>query len=197
MSDVFLETERLVFRRLTEDDADELFELDSDPEVMAFLTGGVPHTYAFIVERALPHYLEYYDRFDAFGFWAAIEKADRAFIGWFHLRPYKENPQETELGYRLKRAYWGRGLATEGSKALIDRGFRELGVAKIVATTMAANARSRAVMERLGMTLDHEFAYPGDPFPGWRVEDCREVKYGMTRSQWEVTRRLADGRVDA
>ncbi|MFC2095332.1 GNAT family N-acetyltransferase [Candidatus Bipolaricaulota bacterium] len=107
------------------------------------------------------------------------------FIGWFSLRPFKENPAETEVGYRLMRAVWGHGFATEGSQALIDKGFRELAVRKVVATTMPLNTRSRRVMEKSGLQFECEFVYPGDPFPGWRAEDCMEVTYGLTKKQWE------------
>jgi len=186
--DVFLEAERLYLRRLNAADADALVELDADPAVMMYLTGGVPHSRAFIVEQALPHYLAYYDRYASYGFWAAVEKTSNAFMGWFHFRPFMGNPKEIELGYRLKRAYWGRGLATEGSRALIDKGFRELGARTVVATTMAVNVRSRRVMEKLGMTLESEFDFPGDPFPGWLKADCREVKYTLSRKTWEKQR---------
>jgi RimJ/RimL family protein N-acetyltransferase len=174
----------MVLRRLTEDDADNLFDLDSDPAVMEFLTGGVASAREFIVEKALPRFLEYYGRHDDFGFWAAIEKASDNFMGWFHFRPYKENPEDAELGYRLKKAYWGHGYATEGSTALIEKGFRVLGVPKVVATTMSVNVRSRRVMEKVGLRFEAEFVYPGDPFPGWRAEDCMEVRYGLTQEQW-------------
>ncbi len=115
--DVYLETERMVLRRLTMDDADNLFGLDSDPEVMRYLTGGIPHTRQFIVGKALRHYLSYYDRFDEFGFWGAIEKSTGDFMGWFNCRPFEENPEETELGYRLKKATWTRGFAVEGYRS--------------------------------------------------------------------------------
>lgn len=185
--DVFLETDRMLLRRLTEDDADNLFNLDSDPEVMRFLTGGIPHSRQFIVEKALPHYLGFYVRFDSLGFWAAVEKTSSDFMGWFHFRPFKQNPAEIELGYRFKRAFWGTGFAVEGSRALINKGFRELAVSKVVASTMSLNTRSRRVMEKLGLQFESEFVYPGEPFPGWRAEDCLEVKYGLTRKQWEST----------
>ncbi len=186
--DIYLETERLILRRLTLEDVDELYDLDSDPEVMRYLTGGVPHTREFIRDRALPHYLSFYARYPSFGFWASIEKASEAFMGWFHFRPYKPAPEEIELGYRLKARFWNQGYATEGSRALIDVGFRELNVSRVVATTMRVNARSRRVMEKLGMRFEKEFAYPGEPFPGWTVEDCLEVKYGLDREEWLLTR---------
>lgn len=174
----------MILRRLTEDDADHLFDLDSDPAVMEFLTGGVPNTRAFIVERSLPRFLGYYEQHAGFGLWAAIEKESNHFMGWFHLRTFKENRNETELGYRLKQAYWGRGFATEGSSALINKGFQELAVTKVVAKAMSLNIRSRRVMEKVGMQFEKEFVYPGAPFPGWCVEDCLEVKYGLTKERW-------------
>ena len=181
---IYLETERMILRRLTQDDAEYLLDLDSDPEVMQYLTGGVPSTRAFILERTMPRFLGCYEDYDHLGYWAAIEKTSDAFMGWFHFRPYSENPEEIELGYRLKKICWGQGFAPEGSVALIEKGFRELGVTKVVATTMSVNVRSRRVMEKVGLRFEMEFVYPGEPFPGWSAEDCMEVKYGMTREQW-------------
>lgn len=114
-----------------------------------------------------------------------IEKATGDFLGWFHLRPNKENPAETELGYRLKKAVWGRGFATEGAIALIEKGFLKLRGAKVVAYTMAVNTRSQRVMEKAGLRFEREFVYLEDPLPGWRADDCLEVKYGPAKEQWE------------
>ena len=139
----YLETARLVLRRLTRDDAENLFELDCDPEVMRYLTGGIPHTREEIVGRELPRYLRYYERYSDYGFWAAIERATGEFLGWFHFHPSREGSEEIELGYRLKRSAWGKGYATEGSRALIEKGFTELGARKVVADALAANLRSR------------------------------------------------------
>lgn len=188
ISSIYLETERLTLRRLTEDDVDNLYELDSDPEVMHYLTGGIPHTREEIVEKVLPHYLDHYEWYEDFGFWAAIEKATGAFIGWFHLRPYHENRSEIELGYRLKRSAWGKHYATEGSRALIEKGFTELGVEKIVADTLVANARSRRVMEALGMHREEEFEADEEEFPTWGEDQRRGVKYALTRAEWESFR---------
>ena len=95
---VFLKTERLVFRRFTEGDVDILVELDSDPEVMHFITGGRQTPRREIESEILPAYLEYYERYAGFGFWAAIEQSTGAFVGWFHFRPENEdNPDQVEL----------------------------------------------------------------------------------------------------
>src|SRR5689334_21363018 len=102
---ILLETERLILRRLTEADVDNLVELDSDPAVMRFLSGG-PATPRDAIERdILPRFLRSYEQGVRFGVWAAIEKASGEFLGWISLRPHEDSrPGEVELGYRLRRA---------------------------------------------------------------------------------------------
>ena len=158
ISHMLLETERLLLRRFTDDDADNLFELDSDPEVMRFLSGGEPTPRTVIEHDILPRFMHVDERFPGFGFWAAMEKASGDFIGWFSLRPVDDSdPLEAGLGYRLRRASWGRGYATEGARALIRLSFTELGVTRIIATTYGENLASRRVMEKAGMTFVRTF----------------------------------------
>ena len=193
---VFLETDRLILRPFTacDEDVENLFALDSDPEVMRFLNNGRPHTRTEIVEKVLPHYLEQTARHrGTYGFWAAIERASGAFLGWFHFRPYRHAPEEIELGYRLMRSAWGKGFATEGSRALIRKGFDEYGVDKIVADTLVGNVRSRRVMEALGMTLEAEFTLDEDEFPFWNADQRRGVKYSLTRDRWQAASQRAAG----
>ena len=122
---VFLETEHLVLRRFTEDDVDELVELDGDPEVMRYVTGGRPTSREEIETEVLPAFLGYYERYAGFGFWAVVEKSSGEVLGWFHFRPENaDRPDEVELGYRLRRSAWGKGYATEGSRALVAKGVR-------------------------------------------------------------------------
>jgi RimJ/RimL family protein N-acetyltransferase len=187
---VFIETRRLLLRRFTEADAVNLFDLDSDPEVMRFLTGGKPTSREVIRNETLPRFFHYYDRFGGLGFWAAIEKSTGDFVGWFELRPHEnDDPGEVELGYRLKRSAWGKGYATEGSRALICKGFTELGVQRVVAKTMAVNTASRRVMEKTGLTLERTFYrdWP-DPIEG---AEHGEVEYALRKADWE--QREAEG----
>ena len=181
---VFLETERLVLRRFTESDVDNLVELDGDPGVMRFITGGRATTRDEIQNDILPAFLGYYERFTGYGFWAAIEKSTGQFLGWFHFRPGKGSPpDEPELGYRLRRSAWGKGYGTEGSRALIDKGFSELGVRRVVASTMAVNTASRRVMEKAGLTPTRTYrrAWP-DLFGGAEQE---VVEYALRKTDWE------------
>lgn len=180
----FLETERLVLRRFTEADVDNLLELDSDPEVMRFLTGGKPTPRDVIQHEILPRFLHYYERFAGFGFWAAIDKSTGQFLGWFEFRPPEgRGLDEADLGYRLKKSAWGKGYATEGSRALIRKGFTELGVRRVVAETMAVNTASRRVLEKAGLTLERTFhrTWP-EPIEG---AEHGEVEYTLHKADWE------------
>lgn len=138
-----------------EDDA-RLVELDADPEVRRYL-GGVPPTTLSEACAWRERLVQMFPTGSHRGFWAA--EAAGSFIGWFHLRPARDTG-EAELGYRLRRDYWGRGLATEGSRALIDlaRAERE---PKVIARTLVDNLASRRVMEKVGMVPVREFLYDG------------------------------------
>ena len=185
--DVLLETERLLLRRFTADDVDLLVELDSDPEVMRYLTGGVPTSREQIEHEFLPSIFEHYERSPGFGYWAAIERATDEFVGWFHLRPPRGSGSEVaELGYRLRRSASGKGYATEGSVALVRKAFTELGVERVVACTMAVNTASRSVMEKAGLVHVRTFheSWP-DPIPG---TEHGEVEYELMKDVWECSR---------
>lgn len=176
-----LETDRLTLRRFTIADVDALTDLDSDPEVMFFITGGRPTPRAEIAEEVLPHWLALDARGDGYGFRAAVERATGDFLGWFHLR---RESRGAELGYRLRRAAWGRGYATEGSRSLISHGFAVLGAERIHAETMAVNATSRRVMEKAGLRYVRTFTadWP-DRIPG---DEEGDVEYALTRAEWET-----------
>jgi RimJ/RimL family protein N-acetyltransferase len=195
---VLLETERLILRRFTEDDAGYLFELDSDPEVMRFLNGGKPTPGEVVENEILPRFLRYDEDRPGFGFWAAVEKAGGEFLGWFSLRPSAEgDARQAALGFRLRRAAWGRGYATEGARALIRLGFCELGVERVTATTYEDNLASRRVMEKVGMTLRRTFRLTPSDLDGidtYHLEsqdlwDGDDVEYALQRTAWEEQRR--------
>src|SRR5687768_10038399 len=109
---VFLETERLNLRRFAPADLEHLIELDSDPEVMRFLSGGRPTPRALIQREILPRFLTYDVPSKGCGQWAADEKETGEFVGWFGLQARDSTADELELGFRLRRASWGKGYAT-------------------------------------------------------------------------------------
>ena len=184
---VFLETERLTLRQFTAEDVDLLVELDSDPEVMHYITGGQATPREEIERDELPAFLAHHERDDGYGFWAAIEKSSKEFIGWFHLRPRVEGPvDEPELGFRLRRSAWGKGYATEGSRALVEKAFAELGARRVWAETMTVHIASRRVMEKAGLkyvrTFHQEWPYEIEG------EAEGDVEYALTRSDWDRER---------
>jgi len=190
---IFLETKRLILRRFTTEDVDNLFDLDNDPDVMRFLTGGSGTPRDEIERDYIPAYLSYYERFEGYGFWAVIEKATGDFLGWFHLRPQPGDPlNQPELGYRLRKAAWGKGYATEGSRALIHKGFTELGVQRVVASTYQDNLGSRRVMEKSGMKLVRTYRLsPGEMLEMFGIADSGifpgdDVEYAISKSEWEA-----------
>lgn len=179
---IYLETERMVLRALSEADEDDLFELDSDPEVMRYLTGGKA-TPRDDVRAALAKHIAGHEHFPGRGRWAAIEKSTGAFLGWMALeQPADTGPEQVELGYRLRRSAWGNGLATEGCRALIHKAFTDLGVQRVSAQTMAVNRASRRVMERAGLTFRRSFHQTfDDPIPG---TEYGEVEYAIDKADW-------------
>lgn len=164
---IFLETPRLLLRQFTEDDVNNLVALDSDPDVMRFINGGVASSCEAIITKFLPDTLSYYKEYDNLGFWAIVEKSNREFIGWVVLRPESRfkiaellgvaEPDAMELGYRLRKVSWGKGYATEASQALVDKALTGWNVKKIIAWALPENKASIRVMEKLGMRLQQEY----------------------------------------
>jgi RimJ/RimL family protein N-acetyltransferase len=178
---IFLETERLLLRYAVAADADDLLRLNSDPQVIRYLTAR-PATRASIETEVLPRLMVGADGRDP-RIWIAIEKPSNAFIGGFALEPSDDGPaDEGELGYRLLPAAWGKGLATEGARALIAKGFNDLGLKRVWGETMAVNLGSRRVMEKAGLNYVRTFHLEWeDPLEG--VEQG-EVEYALTRDEW-------------
>jgi hypothetical protein len=147
---VFLETARLRLRDFVLEDGAFISRMNGDPEVMTYLGGPMtdPQESFDWVERRPP------------GFWMAEVLATGEPIGWFHLRPERQEPFELELGYRLVRSAWGQGFATEASLGLLAVA-RERGAPRVVATTDVLNLGSRRVMAKVGMRHTADFLYDG------------------------------------
>ena len=175
-----LTTARLVLRRFSAGDLDLLVELDSDPEVMRHISKGVPTPRERFQDEILPRWLSLYSQSPPRGFWAAQLRATTEFVGWFHLRPDRWQPEEMELGYRLRRPAWGHGLATEGAAALVERALGEWGYPKVAARTLVGNAASQRVMSKAGLRWETDFTYPAESLPGWTEAERRGVKYGLS-----------------
>jgi ribosomal-protein-alanine N-acetyltransferase len=173
-----LRTERFVLRRWTDADRTPFAALNADPEVMEFLPE--------LLTRAESD--EFVDRIEAtfdevgYGLWV-VELEDGAFAGYVGLWPATFDAPFTpavEVGWRLARGAWGRGVATEAARAALADGFARLDVDEILSFTAVTNLRSRAVMERLGMVRDeaNDFAHPSLP-DGHRLQ--AHVLYRLAR----------------
>ena len=174
-----LVSERLRLDPLTEEHTELLVELDSDPEVLRFIFGRAltreEVTGTWLRTRLRPEAAE-----RGIGYWAGFE--DERFVGWWALALDPDDAATAELGYRLRRDAWGRGLATEGSRALLDHAFGTLGLPRVWAVTMAVNAGSRGVMTKLGMThVRTEVQQWDDLLPG---SEQGEVVYEVTRAAY-------------
>jgi len=181
---IVLETDRMLMRRFTGEDAQALAALYGDPRVMRFITPEPPSP-AEVKATILPEYLqEYQDLPEGLGSFAAIQKETGQMAGRFSLKPANSYGLTggTELGYRLYPACWGRGLATEGAQALIGLAFEQLHLDRVVATMMADNTGSWRVMEKCGLRRISTFYYSdAHLMPGGEHGD---FVYELTRSDW-------------
>ena len=153
------ETERLLVRDLDGDDAEALHEIHRRDEVMRWLD----RTLSTGVDDELAR-LERWEaqRRNGFGFFAIVLRSTGALVGVFVLKPFDDLPH-TDLGWRLHPDHWGNGYATEAARGAVEHAFGPLGLDEVAAATLPDNVRSRAVMERLGMTYEGEVVHAGMP----------------------------------
>lgn len=156
-----MRTARLLLRRWRPKDKHAFAALNGDPEVMRYmprpLTRNESDGWADSIEQEFER--------DGFGLWALELPGEESFIGFTGLNrvPFEAHfTPAVEVGWRLARAFWGQGYATEAAHAAVETGFRDFGLKEIVAETAEANLPSRRVMRRLGMNHDHtgKFRHP-------------------------------------
>ncbi len=148
---VVLETERLVLRRLTMADLDPLARLYADPELRRYFPDGT-RTYEETREELAWIIDVYYGRY-GYGLWATILRETGDFIGRCGLLPWDiEGRTEVEVAYLLDKRHWGRGLATEAARAIVDHAFATLPVDRLICMTDPENTASRNVATKVGMT---------------------------------------------
>jgi RimJ/RimL family protein N-acetyltransferase len=159
-----LRTERLLLRDWKDADRPLFAKMNADSRVMEFMPGPLsPEASDHLVEKIREHFRKH-----SFGLYAAEFIGDRSFIGYIGLAVPSFEAAFTpcvEIGWRLAAEHWGRGLATEGARAVVNHAFRDLGLNELVSFTVPANLRSRRVMEKLGMTHDpaEDFDHPRLP----------------------------------
>ena len=152
-------TDRLLLRRWRLSDRGPFATMGMDSEVMRYFPSLLTKTESDALATRVD------GLFDEFGYglWAVEHTDSGAFIGFTGLAPMPDGIPGTggvEVGWRLARAYWGHGFATEAAQASLMFAFNELRLHEISSITAVVNNRSRSVMERLGMTLADEFENP-------------------------------------
>ncbi|RMG56500.1 MAG: N-acetyltransferase [Bacteroidetes bacterium] len=146
-TDFLLTTPRLGLRPWTLADAPALYRLNADPEVLRY-TGDTP----FASEAAAAAFIEAYDHYDRHGFgrWAVVRRSDGAFLGWCGLKRHVDGM--VDLGFRLMRAYWGKGYATEAAAASLSYALGPLRLEEVIGRAMPENRASVRILTKLGMT---------------------------------------------
>jgi RimJ/RimL family protein N-acetyltransferase len=179
-----IHTRRLLLVPLADRHLDLEVQLDSDPEVLRYLSGRVPTRDEVVADHAQRMALG--RKVPGLGYWIAFGAKDD-FVGLMMLPPahgpdQPDDPGVADLGYRILRRYWRRGLATEASRALLRHAFLTVGVRRVIAQTMAVNAASRGVMTAAGLSYVRTY-FPDweEPLPG---ADQGEVEYELTLADW-------------
>jgi RimJ/RimL family protein N-acetyltransferase len=173
---------RLRYQLLSHDDADLLFQLDQDPQVMRHINGGKMTTMAEIQDIYIPRMESYRNEKQGWGLWKVTIKATEEFIGWVLVRPmdfFSDHPQpdNLELGWRFLRSSWGNGYATEAARAVQQALIEKGDVRKLSAVALEENTASIKVMTKLGMTY-LKTAIHRDP-----LGDVELVFYELTISE--------------
>jgi RimJ/RimL family protein N-acetyltransferase len=202
MPQPILRTDRLLLIPLADRHLELEVRLDSDPEVLRYISGGARSRDEVVVSHS--QRMAMAGRVDGLGFWVAFGSDGAArgstppagedegeFVGLMMLPPahgpdQPDDPTVADLGYRLDRRYWRQGLASEASRALLRHAFDAVGLSRVIAQTMAVNTGSRGVMEAIGMRYVRTY-FPvwDDPLPG---ADLGEAEYEMTRGMWRACR---------
>ena len=168
-----IRTERLLLRAWRESDLEPYARMCSDPEVMRYL----PHVLGREEsEEQIASFIRGWEE-RGLGIWAVEHRATGAFVGFvglMHQENWPEGEHKTEVGWRLERSFWGRGLATEGARASLRYGFEKMDLAGIISITLPENAASRRVMEKAGLTLRGETSWKG----------YEVVWYAVDREEW-------------
>lgn len=153
------ETERLILRQWQDSDIAPFAEMNCDPEVMKYF----PKTLSF--EETLEMYNNCRNNKNGFGLYPAEEKVSGKFIGFVGLNIPTYMPDCVEIGWRLRKEFWGKGYATEAAKKWLEIGFGEYDLKEIISFTAKQNIKSQAVMERIGMKRDsmRDFFHPKIP----------------------------------
>jgi [ribosomal protein S5]-alanine N-acetyltransferase len=174
-----METERLLLRKISMDDAEDMFEYARDAEVARYVLWH-PHKTIEDSRQFISLVLDEYAK-GGVAPWGIEYKADKRFVGTVGFLDWSIPNARIEIGYAISRAYWGQGIMTEAVRAVIDLGFRNMALNRIQAMCLPENVASARVMEKAGMryegTLRQYLLIKGE---------FRDLKmYSILRDEWE------------
>ncbi|WP_082806741.1 GNAT family N-acetyltransferase [Ferroacidibacillus organovorans] len=156
-----LETSRLVLRRWGEKDIAPMAEINADPEVMRWIGGGTTRTEEQ-TKRAIKHWEEEWNTLD-YGLFAVEVKESGELSGFVGLSVPTFLPEvmpAVEIGWRLGRSFWGKGIATEAARGVLRFGFENCDLTEILSICQVGNDASERIMQKLGMHLERETIDP-------------------------------------
>jgi RimJ/RimL family protein N-acetyltransferase len=155
-----MKTRRILLKKFSKNDINLIMDLDGDSDVMKYITLGKARSFDEIKKKSFPRILNSYSNGEHYGIFAAYLNLNQTFIGWFQFEKDRDIKNAIEVGWRLKKEFWGNGYATEVGLALVDKGLKLN--KKIVARAMKENVASINVMEKIGLQFVKEFYYKPD-----------------------------------
>ncbi|WP_430467822.1 GNAT family N-acetyltransferase [Winogradskyella ouciana] len=171
-----LETKRLILRPINENDAQNFYEMDSNPKVHIYL-GNNPVTSIEQSKSKIEGILQQYKDYGV-GRLAMERKDTGEFIGWSGLKSERELRKEFDyydLGYRLKEEFWGNGYATEAAIASLDFGFNDLKLKEICAAADVNHIASNTILKKIGMQPSGTFEFEGD-LCNWYILENTQIR---------------------
>ncbi|MGH1388142.1 GNAT family N-acetyltransferase [Kordia sp.] len=168
---IHIETDRLIIRDIEAYDVEGILALDSDPEVHEFL-GKKPIKTIEEAKEIIDYIRGQYVK-NGIGRWAIIDKETNDFIGWTGLKYEEEVRKEFnyyDLGYRLRRKYWGKGIASETAIASLAYGFEKLDLKEIGGAADVNHSASNKILQKIGMKCIDTFVYDGELHNWYKIE---------------------------
>lgn len=161
---IFIETPRLLIREMLPDDLEGMFIMDSDPEVHKYL-GNQPVKDIETIKQVIEFVRRQYKDF-GIGRWSVIDKSTQEFMGWtgfkFNTEERNGHVNYIDIGYRLQKRHWGKGIASECAESCMQYGLNELKYDKILAAAHIDNIASNKVLQKIGLSKKNQFDYDGE-----------------------------------
>jgi len=167
-------SDRLSFQLMGKNDAQDLYDLDQDPEVMKYINGGKMTSKEDVENVFLPRIAAYTNKDKGWGIWSVTIYQSQEFIGWVLVRPmefFSDNPQfdNIELGWRFMQKSWGKGYATEAAKHIMQALIDNKSATEFSAIAITENYASINIMKKLGMQFQKNYLNK-DPLGDMQVD---------------------------